>query len=108
MAYSNLFKLWLYLLQKKSYSSFPMATLFLSHNIFLSWIVYIFFHNQVAKRDCMKLLTLMNNKQEKIVTKNLDMFCKVTVLHYDQILRESFLVLQGFISCPLKGVSHQN
>ncbi len=34
MAYSNLFNLCFYLLQKNSYSSFPIATLFLSHDTF--------------------------------------------------------------------------
>jgi hypothetical protein len=34
MAYLNLFKIRLYLLKKKSYSSFPAVTLFLSHNTF--------------------------------------------------------------------------
>jgi hypothetical protein len=34
MAYLNLFKILLYLLLKKSYSSFPAATLFLSRDTF--------------------------------------------------------------------------
>jgi hypothetical protein len=75
MAYLNLFKILLYLLWKKSYSSFPAATLFLSRDTFFGADSRFFVIFNIKVQDGQRALALISAVKESNVTVRLGVIC---------------------------------